>query len=440
MSIQELEKYKNYHCACGKIHSFSSRVVTGSDILDQICGLAEEYSASNVYVVCDKNTYAVAGKRVIDLLGASGKKVSAYIFESEKVVPDETSVGKVVMHMNQKCDLIVGVGSGVINDVCKIVANISSRPYFIVATAPSMDGYAAAGSSMEVEGVKTTVSSKAPDVIIGDFDILASAPAKMILSGLGDMIAKYVALCEWRIANILVGEYYCDEIASLVRVALQKCVSHAEGLLRCDKEAVGAVFEGLIISGAAMEYAGISRPASGAEHYFSHVLDMRSLAFDLPCESHGIQCAVGTLYVLKAYERLKGETPDRERALAFVQSYRYSEHAEFLKKFLGKAADKLIALEEKEGKYSVEKHARRLEVILQNWDALLKIMKEELPSYEEIRRFWKSLGGPVSLEEIGVDHASFAEILPATKDIRDKYVLSFLLWDLGLMDAVIEGI
>ena len=436
MSIKELEKYVDFVCPCGKTHNFSTKVVTGEDILFQIPALSDEYSADNVYVICDNNTYRAAGKRVIEILTGCGKSVVSLIYESDKVVPDESSVGKAIMHLDKKADLIVGVGSGVINDIGKIVANVSGKPYFIVATAPSMDGYAAAGSSMELDGVKTTVSSKAPDVIIGDLNVLASAPPEMMISGLGDMIAKYVALCEWHIASIVVGEYYCEEIAELVRIALKKCVDNSQKLIAGDKDAIKAVFEGLIISGAAIEYAGISRPASGVEHYISHIIDMRSLAFNTRAESHGIQCALGTLYALKMYECLKSKSLDKNRALDFVKSYSYAEHSEFLKHFLGKAADKLISLEEKEGKYNQKKHAERLQLILDNWEDILKIINGELPSYREVYDMWRSVGGPVSLEDIGIDNSCFKEIFASTKDIRDKYVLSRLLWDLGLIEEI----
>ena len=103
------------------------------------------------------------------------------------------------------------------------------------------------------------------------------------------MLAKYVSICEWRIANLITGEYYCETIAQMVRTALKKCVDNAEGLLKRDEEAIKAVFEGLIIGGVAMSYAGVSRPASGVEHYFSHVWDMRALEFGTNMDLHGIQ-------------------------------------------------------------------------------------------------------------------------------------------------------
>lgn len=206
------------------------------------------------------------------------------------------------MHYDTKCDLIIAVGPGVINDIGKFLSKLTKTSYIIVATAPSMDGYASATSSMAMDGLKISLHTKCPDVIIGDTDVLKNAPIRMLQAGIGDMLAKHVSICEWRIAHLLIGEYYCEYVADLVRSALKKCVENAYGVLKREPEAVKAVFDGLIICGRAMEYAGISRPASGVEHYISHVWDMRGLEFGTKTDLHGIQCAIVTLVATPIYE------------------------------------------------------------------------------------------------------------------------------------------
>ncbi len=151
-----------------------------------------------------------------------------------------------MMHYDPTCDIVVAVGSGVMNDIGKIVANVTSNPYVIVGTAPSMDGYASGTSSMAMDGLKVSLPSACANVIIGDIDILKEAPKRLLQAGLGDMLAKYVSICEWRIANLITGEYYCETIAQMVRDALKKCADNAEGLLQREEEAIKAVFEGLI--------------------------------------------------------------------------------------------------------------------------------------------------------------------------------------------------
>jgi len=261
----------------------------------------------------------------------------------------------------------------------------------------------------------------------------------MMLSGLGDMLAKYVSICEWRIANLITGEYYCPEIADLVRRALKKCVDNAEGLLSRDKAAVQAVFEGLVLSGAAMKYAGVSRPASGVEHYISHVFDMRGVEFGTPTELHGIQCAVGTLIAARLYEKLEEITPDVKKGAAYAEGFDPAAWNEELRTFFGRGAEDMIRLEQKEHKYDPAAAARRREIICGAWDEILAVIKEELPSAESLAALYDRLGIPKTVAEIGQP----AEILPmtirATKDIRDKYVLSRLAWDLGILDELAES-
>ena len=431
----EIEKYlKTFEeegCSCGRTHLFTvSKVVTISGAIEKLPNLIREFKSKKPFILADKNTFIAAGEKVCDTLDRADIKYSIYVFNIGELEPDEKSVGSAIMHFNATCDLVLAVGSGVINDIGKIVANVAKLPYFIVGTAPSMDGYASASSSMSMDGLKVSLPSKCADVIIGDIDVLKNAPMRMLQSGLGDMLAKYVSIAEWRIAHEITGEYYCERIAELIRVALKRCVDNAEGLLKRDEEAVKAVFEGLVIGGVAMAFAGVSRPASGVEHYFSHVWDMRGLEFGTKVDLHGIQCAVATNVVAGLYEKLLTLKPSKEKALSYAKSFDYKAWAKELKEFLGTGADAMIKLEEKEQKYSVQKHEKRLEIILNKWETICKIIRDEIPTQAEIESILDKIGAPKTAGEIGTDF-KLSTTFKATKDIRDKYVLSRLLWDLG---------
>lgn len=432
---------KNYlgcsQCSCGREHNIAiDDVVAGKGVLQRLPEFVAKYRAKKPFILADRNTYKAAGASVEDILQSSGITFSTYIFQKEALEPDEWAVGSAFMHFDGSCDLIIGVGSGVINDIGKILSSVSGRAYIIVCTAPSMDGYASATSSMSRDGLKVSLNSRCADVIIGDTDIMKQAPEHMLKAGLGDMLAKYISILEWRISNLITGEYYCERVAQLIRTALKKCVDNAEGLLKREDAAVEAVFEGLVIGGVAMAYAGISRPASGVEHYISHVLDMRGMEFGTPVELHGIQCAVGTLIAVKLYEKLKSNTPDREKAQRYVNGFDVDAWHKDLRVFLGKAAESMIALETREKKYDKDLHKARLEVILANWQEIQGIIDEELPSSRDLELLMDTVGMPKSLSRIGTEESLLPTIFWATKDIRDKYVLSRLLWDLGLLEEL----
>lgn len=428
---------KEHGCMCGKVHkSPVEKIISGSGVIGRLPETVKEYNAERAFVLSDKNTFDVAGKTVCSLLEENNIDYVSYVLNGEFVEPDEKSVGSVIMHYDAKCDIIIGVGSGVINDIGKIVANVTSNPYIIVATAPSMDGYASATSSMSIDGLKVSLPSKCANVVLGDTDILKNAPLHMLKAGLGDMLAKYVSICEWKIASLITGEYFCEDIAMLVREALKKCVDNAEGLLKRDETAVSAVFDGLLICGIAMAYAGMSRPASGVEHYFSHVWDMRGLEFGKKVDLHGIQCALGTYLAVNIYEKLKRITPDKEKALNYVNQFDLSSWNEKLREFLGKSAETMIAQEKKEGKYNKEEHKKRINIIIDNWDRILKIIDEELPTPDYLEEVFRQIDLPTDCEKIGIEKEILPMTFKATKDMRYKYVLSHLCWDLGIIEEI----
>ena len=422
-------------CECGKAHTVAvDEVIIGSGVINKLSEILKKYNATKPFLLADKNTFTSAGEQVCKQLGNYGK----YVFEQDCLEPDERAVGAAVMHFDNSCDLIIGIGSGVINDIGKILSNLTGRKYIIVATAPSMDGYASATSSMSMDGLKVSLNSRCADVIIGDTDILKNAPLHMLKSGLGDMLAKYVSIAEWRIAHIVTGEYYCEKVAGLIRSALKKCVDNTAGLLQRDEKAVEAVFEGLVIGGVAMAYAGVSRPASGVEHYFSHIWDMRGLEFGTKVDLHGIQCAVATLQAVKLYECMKEIKPSAEKAKAYVDSFSYDVWKAQLRKFLGNSAETMIAQETTEGKYNKATHPDRFAIIAENWNAIIGILNEELPSSSELEKILQTIGISTDLMDFGVDSNTAKLTFQATKDIRDKYVLSRLAWDLGAMDELCQ--
>ena len=213
MNIANLnEKFKN--CSCGKSHTCPiDAVIIGKGALKSLLELTADYK--HIMVVSDDNTYSVCGKAVVDRIAS---KVSVNCILSPNpdiVVPNEEKVEELEALLTEEIDLIVGVGSGVINDLCKYVSFRHDLPYYIVATAPSMDGYASAGAAMILEGMKVTPSARPPKAIIADSSVMKDAPMDMIKSGYGDILGKFSCLNDWKLSNLVNGEYFCQEIWNL---------------------------------------------------------------------------------------------------------------------------------------------------------------------------------------------------------------------------------
>ena len=267
---------------------------------------------------------------------------------------------------------------------------------------------------------------------------MKDAPDRLLWAGLGDMLAKYSALCEWRISKIVIDEYYCEPIAQLMRAALKKIVDNAAGIPQRDPDAIQAIAEGLVIGGIAMAYAEVSRPASGLEHYFSHMWEMMALERGGDSDLHGIQVGVGSYLTFKVYEEIKKLTPDREKALNWMKNFDASKWEADVQKWFGSVAPGIIAAAAKDKRNDPERHAKRVDLIVNNWDTILKIIDEELPSFERIMEIMTVSGMPIRPAELGVSEEDVRAALCASRDIRDKYLSSTMLWDLGLLYEMAE--
>ncbi len=435
----DLMKSVEGKCSCGKCHAFDGKIYSGKGILYNIADYCKQLGGTRPYIICDENTHTVAGARLESVLIANGIEYDMFMFPTSPL-PNEEAIELATSGIGEGCDIVIAVGSGVINDISKLVSQHYSLPYIIIATAPSMDGYASKTSSVVIGGLKKSLPSHNADIVVGDVDVLKTAPTRMAVSGIGDMLAKYVSICEWRIANLITGEYYCERIADLVRGALKKCTDNIEGLLAADDECVQNAFDALCISSVAMNYAGVSRPASGLEHYISHIIDMRNEEFGTPADFHGIQCGIATLISAKLYERLASVVPSREAALKHAADFNYAHRSEELRRLLGKGADAMIALEATEGKFDKVEHAKRLDRIIDSFDKIIAIAREEIPSVEELTALFSRLGLEEDYSYLGLTREDTLNAFIYSADIRDKYVLSRLFWDLGITDIASEVI
>ena len=435
-TLDQLIAPGGHACACGRTHQVAMdflRICPGA--VDSLPEALKAVGGEKPFIVCDVNTRAAAWDRVRGVLEKAGVPYTLYCFPMAHVEPDEYAVGSLTMAFDPSCDCVMGIGSGVINDCCKVLCHAVGKKQLIVGTAPSMDGYASNSSSMIRERIKVSLYNAAPAAIICDIDIIKNAPMRMLWAGFGDMLAKYIALCEWRISNLVTGEYYCENIAGLMRESLRKIVENAPGLKNREEKAVQATVEGLVLSGIAMSYAGISRPASGLEHYFSHMWEMMCLDRGKPYELHGIQVGVGTLITLRLYDRvLRNLVPDRAAAEAFMANFSNEEWEAMIRRIFGKAAETVIAQEHAQfHKNDPARHAQRLNNILNGWEEIRRFMDEELPDTEHIAALMRDLGMPMTPADIDISDQDTQDAFIASRDIRDKYLTSSVLWDLGLL-------
>lgn len=434
-SLSELTRPKGLVCICGHRHAMPMDYLRiGAGAVQGIPDALIAMSCSHPFIVCDVNTKAAAWKDVQSVLESADITYTLYCFRQPRLEPDEYAVGSLILAWDENCDCVMGIGSGVINDCCKVLSHCAGVKQMIVGTAPSMDGYASNTAAMIHDHMKMSVDTGYPDAIVCDIDIMKNAPLRMLQAGLGDMIAKYTAICEWRISHLVTGEYYCENIASMIRSAVKKVTDNAAGLRQRDPKAVQAVTEGLIVAGIGMSFAGVPRPAAGQEHFFSHMWDMFDLNRGLPCDLHGIHVGIGTLLTLEMYDILHRTTPCSKKAEDFTGSFTDAQWQCMIRRIYGPAADEVIEKEHTQyHKNDLVTHKQRLDIILAHWRDILDIMDEELPSLQELKALMQQAGMPVAPAEIGFNHEDVQDALIGSRDNRNKYLLSSLFWDLGLL-------
>jgi glycerol-1-phosphate dehydrogenase [NAD(P)+] len=437
MALNELLVPGGHACACGRTHTTGLKFLrVGRGAISAIPEALRFLNKSKPFVVSDANTYRAAGMQVEAILKSAGIPFCSYTYPESAghIEPDEHAVGCLTMAMDPSCDIVMAVGSGVINDCCKVLAHAAGIPSLAVGTAPSMDGYASNSASMIRSKIKVTLYNACPAAIIADTDIMKDAPLRMLWAGLGDMLAKYNAICEWRISNIVTGEFYCENIAGLVRKSVAKVTENADGLVLRAPEAVEAVIEGLILSGVAMDFAKISRPASGLEHYFSHIWEMEALRNGRESDLHGIQVGVGLCLTLPVLDRLRAYVPNRKTAEDAMAGFSNDAWESEMRAIFGATAEELIPMEHTMWhKNDPEAHRKRLDILLSRWDEILRTIDEEVPDTKALLAMMRKTGMPTTAEELGLTAAQARSAFIGSREIRDKYLTTSLLWDLGVL-------
>ena len=302
--VSEMPNYR-YLCSCGREHSVDiNRIEIGNGVISLLPDIIENFKDKTVLIVCDDNTLAIAGNKVKDILENSGFKVRLHIAYSNNyptLIPDAFTVGRLMIAAEDDVGLILGVGSGTINDICKIVSYKLKVESVIVCTASSMDGYASTLSPLIVDKQKVTYPSHYPYAIVADTEIMKDAPMEMLRAGFGDIIGKYTALTDWRLTVRENQEYYCATTAKLMQNAVDRVVENTEKYFNRDIEAVTNVTDALMLAGIAMGLVGISRPASGSEHHLAHFWELDALAKGIEHPLHGNSVGVGSIVTSEAY-------------------------------------------------------------------------------------------------------------------------------------------
>jgi glycerol-1-phosphate dehydrogenase [NAD(P)+] len=420
-------------------------VLLGAGVLGEVGAVFERaFGDRAAVVIADETTFEVAGKRAGQLLADGGRALAEpYVFPATPTLhADYDNVIPLARFLRATDAIPVAVGSGTLNDLVKRASHEVERPYLTVATAASVDGYTSFGASITKDGFKQTLTCPAPRAVVADLDVLAAAPAIMTASGYGDLLGKVPAGADWILADATGTDPIPPHVWALVQGSLREAIARPAQVRAGDLDALAGLVEGLMLSGLAMQVAGSSRPASGAEHYFSHLWELEGLAHGVdggPPPEHGLKVGVGSVAIAAFYERflrrdLRDVDVDARRAA-------WPAWPEVERRV--RAAHTTPGLDEAAVTQSRDKHidaaqlADRLTLLRERWPELRDQLRAQLLPAAELRDRLHAAGAPATPAEIGLSMADLRASYTRAPMIRSRYTALDLAAEAGLRDELV---
>lgn len=403
--------------------------------------------AAKAFLVEDPRTRRAAGEKTAALLRNAGIDVVEYILEPGGKIfhADYSYVDELREAMKAAgtgAMVPVAVGSGVVNDLTKRTAGELELPYMTVATAASVDGYSSFGAALRSpEGAKKTYPCPAPRAIVADLGVMRTAPAWMAASGYADLLAKVPAGADWILAAELGAAEWHDAAWHIVQDGLKDAIGDPEGVRDMTQAAFTRFVEGLMLGGFAMQAIESSRPASGAEHMFSHLLEMRNHLFHGEIVPHGIQVGVFTLFMCRIYEQILAFDYSRLDVENCLQNWKPLEEEVAIGRamFAGTPFPDIGVKAARAKFVSKDAARRRLEDFKRRWPEIRARLAAQLVPAAEIKRRLEVVGAPTTPEGIGSSRRATLEDVRKTVYMRDRYMALDFLSLTGQLDAFAEN-
>ena len=412
----------------------------GENVLDRVPAVFSSlFPGRDAVLIVDCNTWRVAGEKVFALMRGAGIPTTVFHIPDEHFHAEWKYIEMVDKVLDDTGAVAVSVGSGVINDLCKLCSYHHGQSYLSVPTAASVDGYSSFGASISYKGLKQTFECPAPVAIVADVEVIATAPAKMTAAGYADLAAKNPCGAEWMIADLFGTEPIIPEAWHMLQDVLDEMLASAEGVAKGDLKAISLLFEGLTLSGFAMQAARSSRPASCTDHLFSHYLDMTGHTYKGELQSHGFQVAIGTLTMCAFFDEfLKFDLTklDVDRCVAAWPSLE-EEHARARKIFEG-FVDPELGVRSIDVKYADKEGVReQLTKVRDQWPELREKYRRQVYPFEKMQRLFRIVGAPADPSDIGLTRAQLLAIVPYTQLMRHRINLLDLAKRAGIYDELV---
>lgn len=396
-------------CACGREHTMETRaaVIEPGCLFEFEKYMAEFGVTGKRCALYGENSYAATADR-------HPRAEQQIVLDPTGLHANEISTAEVLAKLEGDVEVIVAVGSGTIHDIARFCAHERGIRFVSCPTGASVDGFCSTVAAMTWYGFKKTLPAVAPEIVLADTEIIKNAPMELVRSGVGDIMAKYTALADWKMAHVLTNELLCEKIYSIMQSAADTVMQSVPGIVRGEESAYADVTYALIMSGIAMQMMGNSRPASGAEHHISHMIEMEPEAFPVKFPAmHGEKTGVGSLIAVREYKRLA----KIEDITPYITDYAPIPEEHFRKFFGERLADSLMKENENDCLAKVSR-----EKLSASWGELRRII-DELPTEDYLYGLLEMLDAKRDLASIGVEESELPVLLKNSPLVRNRLTL-----------------
>lgn len=403
--IMDCSKYVG-PCKCGRDHELETKMV-----------IVESGAIANFEKYMEQ--VGLAGKRravvydtVIYKL-TEGKHVKAdqeIVLEANGLRAEDVLIEDMMKQLDNP-EVIVAVGAGTIMDFGRYPAFKLGIPFVAIPTLASSDGFTANICSAILNGQKKSTPMCAPTLVVTDLDIIKGAPARLVASGINDILSKYISLVDWEISRIVANEYFCPMVADLAKEALDIMRKAADEYAATGVADHEAMTMAQMKSGLTMQLLNHSRAASGAEHLIAHLVEMHPPRFENAEGIHGECVGVGTYLCAKEYHRLAALPTPKAKAFEPLSE------AWIREKFGERLADGIIKENANDVLATFDPQN-----IVDHWEEI-KALIATIPSPEELAALYSACGCKYLPEHIGIDPALSDEVLPISAAIRNRLTL-----------------
>jgi len=435
-------KLHNLSCSCSYDHNMPDmKIYINSGLIDECAGIVKQnMKGQNVLVVADEITFKVAAERIISNLEKEGYICTLCLLKGKQVEPSPERTQQIISALTPSIDFLLSVGSGVITDLTRRAAVLSEKPFAVFGTAASMDGYTSITSSMMEKGMKITKYGKSANILMFDPAVLATAPPVMQAAGIGDVLAKYNVLVDWKLGSVVSGETFCPLCEELLLEALDLCSSNVDEIIKRSEKGMQALIESLILAGLTVLIVRYTRPVASVEHNISHYFEMTSLAYGGPSPSHGIGVGIGLIYSLIFHDILRNlDINSIDENKIKTKRMTKQQKKDFIMSYYPPGVGEEV-LKVNNFWYLTWKQQQKRISALKNYHEQYKKDCRILPGYKEIIRIFEKLDSPTSAKKAGIGADRLKDALLCTKDYRPRYSIADALDELGILEDSVQKV